>query len=63
MSGMVFAIFVAVLPRNISALNKAQDWVEGIVAIVGHCWDCASVSQLGLDLTEAFAMDDDHDYV
>lgn len=30
MSGIVFAIFVAVLPRNISALNKAQDWAEGI---------------------------------
>jgi len=29
--GMVFAIFVAVLPRNISALNKAQDSMINLV--------------------------------
>lgn len=30
---------------------------------MGHCWDCGSVSQLGLDLTEAFVMGDDHEHI
>jgi hypothetical protein len=31
--GCVFAIFVAILPRNISALNKAQDCKDLALAI------------------------------
>ena len=61
MSGIVFAIFVAVLPRNISALNKAQDLRRDCGTLLG-LWH--RVSQLGLDLTETLViMGDDHDHV